>query len=52
MKVDEERFKELLNEQKTKARNARQNAGEDAWEKYSDEKLNISKNSDFDAKIN
>lgn len=43
MKVDEERFKELLNEQKTKARNARQNAGEDAWEKNSDEKLNISK---------
>lgn len=29
--VDEERFKELLNEQKKRARNARKNAGADAW---------------------
>lgn len=43
MKVDESRFKELLKEQKERARNARQNAGEDAWAQNSAEALNIEK---------
>ena len=34
--VDEKEFECLINQQRTKARNARKNAGDDAWEKVAD----------------
>lgn len=43
MQVDENRFKELLEAQKIRARNARQNAGEDAWASSSSKLLNLPK---------
>lgn len=43
MNVDENRFKELLKEQKERARNARQNAGEDAWESNKSNDINVQK---------
>ncbi|MDQ5983061.1 MAG: Alanine--tRNA ligase [Eubacteriales bacterium SKADARSKE-1] len=41
MSVDEKRFNELLLEQKNRARNARQDAGADAWKADGAENLNL-----------